>query len=436
MEEKNLKKSVSFLNALTLVIGTIIGSGIFLKIGVVFKNSGSEFMGLMAWVIGGVISLCSALTIAEVGSTIPKTGGLYVYLEELYGEKLGFLFGWVQTIIVCPASVAALAIAFANFGVFFVPMSDVQIKIFASIILLVVLGFNVMGTKYGGVIQIVSTVGKLLPIFAIIIIGFLKGTVGNPVSIGNISVGTSFGAAILGTLWAYDGWIYVTNMAGELKNSKKDLPRSIIFGVAFVIFIYVIFNFALLKIIPFKEIIITKEPAADAAVILLGRGGAVFVVLGIMVSVFGTLNGYLMSGGRVPFAMAERKQLPFYKFISKIHPRFSTPSNSLILEAVIAVGYILSGSFNRLTDMIVFVLWIFFTLGVISIFILRKKHTSVEKTYKVPLYPITPLLGIIGGLYIIISTISNDTINSLTGIAITLLGLPIYYFVKFKNKNL
>ncbi|WP_142413279.1 APC family permease [Hathewaya massiliensis] len=433
MEEKNLKKSISFLNALTLVIGTIIGSGIFLKIGVVFKNSGSSFMGLMAWVIGGVISLCSALTIAEVGSAIPKTGGLYVYLEELYDEKLGFLFGWVQTIIVCPASVAALAIAFANFGVFFLPMTNTQIKIFASIVLLVVLGFNVMGTKYGGIIQVVSTFGKLLPILAIVTIGFFKGTVGNAISLSDVSIGAGFGTAILGTLWAYDGWIYVTNMAGELKNPKKDLPRSIIIGVTFVIFIYAIFNFVLLKIIPFNEIIATREPAADAAIILFGKGGAIFVVLGIMVSVFGTLNGYLMSGGRVPFAMAERGQLPFYKFISKVHPKFNTPSNSLILEALLAVGYILSGSFNRLTDMIVFVLWIFFTLGVFSIFILRKRHKDKERTYTVPLYPITPIVGILGGLYIIISTINNDTINSLTGIGITLLGLPVYYFLRYKK---
>lgn len=433
MEEKNLKKSISFLNALTLVIGTIIGSGIFLKIGVVFKNSGSSFMGLMAWVIGGVISLCSALTIAEVGSAIPKTGGLYVYLEELYDEKLGFLFGWVQTIIVCPASVAALAIAFANFGVFFLPMTNTQIKIFASIVLLVVLGFNVMGTKYGGIIQVVSTFGKLLPILAIVTIGFFKGTVGNAISLSDVSIGVGFGTAILGTLWAYDGWIYVTNMAGELKNPKKDLPRSIIIGVTFVIFIYAIFNFVLLKIIPFNEIIATREPAADAAIILFGKGGAIFVVLGIMVSVFGTLNGYLMSGGRVPFAMAERGQLPFYKFISKVHPKFNTPSNSLILEALLAVGYILSGSFNRLTDMIVFVLWIFFTLGVFSIFILRKRHKDKERTYTVPLYPITPIVGILGGLYIIISTINNDTINSLTGIGITLLGLPVYYFLRYKK---
>lgn len=433
MEEKNLKKSISFLNALTLVIGTIIGSGIFLKIGVVFKNSGSSFMGLMAWVIGGVISLCSALTIAEVGSAIPKTGGLYVYLEELYDERLGFLFGWVQTIIVCPASVAALAIAFANFGVFFLPMTNTQIKIFASIVLLVVLGFNVMGTKYGGIIQVVSTFGKLLPILAIVTIGFFKGTVGNAISLSDVSIGAGFGTAILGTLWAYDGWIYVTNMAGELKNPKKDLPRSIIIGVTFVIFIYAIFNFVLLKIIPFNEIIATREPAADAAIILFGKGGAIFVVLGIMVSVFGTLNGYLMSGGRVPFAMAERGQLPFYKFISKVHPKFNTPSNSLILEALLAVGYILSGSFNRLTDMIVFVLWIFFTLGVFSIFILRKRHKDKERTYTVPLYPITPIVGILGGLYIIISTINNDTINSLTGIGITLLGLPVYYFLRYKK---
>ncbi|MFX0548335.1 APC family permease [Hathewaya histolytica] len=433
MEKENLKKSVNFFNALFLVIGTIIGSGIFLKLGIVFKNAGSGIMGLWAWIIGGVITLCSALTIAEVGTAIPKTGGLYIYLEELYGKKVGFLLGWVQTIIGAPAIYAALSIAFMTFASFFIPMSGTMLKVFAAIVLILLTCLNIISTRYGGYIQSISTIGKLLPIIILVFFGIIKGEAQVVMSMKDASFSSGFGTAILGTFWAYDGWIYVTNMSGELKNPKRDLPRSIILGVLSVIFAYVVFNFAILKILSFDKIIISKEPAVDAATILFGNQGAVFIILGIMVSVFGTLNGYLMSGARTPFAMASKGELPFSEILSKVHPKFNTPINALILQTVISLIYIFSGSFNTLTDMVVFVLWIFFTLGVFSVFILRKKYSEKERPYKVPLYPIVPIVGGLGGVYILVATIKSNPFNSFIGIAITLSGLVVYYFINNKN---
>ena len=435
MTNRSLKKSVSFIEAMAIVVGMIIGSGIFLKPGIVLQSAGSPFMAILAWIVGGIITLASALTIAEIAAAIPKSGGLYTYLGELYGDVFGFLLGWVQTIISYPASIAAQTIAFATYANFFIPMNNIQQKLLAVSVLAFILLMNVIATKFGGIIQTVATIGKLIPIAAIIFFGINYNSIQGFGSINTaVATGTGFGAAILGTLWAYDGWISVTNMAGELKNPTKDLPKVISTGVIFVILVYAVFNIIIFKVLPIDAIISSKTPAADAAVAMFGSNGGIFITAGIMVSVFGALNGYLMTGARVPMAMGEKGQLPFSKVISQIHPKFSTPANSLIFQSILAVIYIFSGTFNTLTDLLVFVLWIFFTMGVYGVFILRKKHPHKEGLYRVPLFPITPIVGIVGGAYILFSTIMDSPTNSFIGIAITLLGLPVYYYINKKTK--
>ncbi|QUH20007.1 APC family permease [Alkaliphilus sp. B6464] len=434
MSQQNLKKSITFSQAISIVVGVIIGSGIFLKTGSVFQNAGSPYLGVIAWFVGGIITLTSALTIAEISSAIPETGGIYTYLKVLYGDVWAFLLGWVQTIIAYPASAAALAIAFSTFTTFFVPLTDIQQKLLAIFILIFVVIMNVIATKFGGMIQLISTIGKLIPLVVIIVFGLIKGTANDFSFIGTTTAPSlGFGAALLGTLWAYDGWAGVTTIAGELKNPSKELPRAIILGVSSVIGIYVIFNLALLKVLPMDEIIQSSKPASDAATILFGQGGATFVTIGILVSVFGALNGYILTGARVPLAMGERGQLPFSNFLKQIHPKLNTPANSLITISFLAVLYILSGSFNTLTDLTIFILWIFFVMTVCGIFILRRRKNIPNAGYKVPLFPIVPLIGILGGSYILYSTLISSPVNSLIGIGIALLGLPFYFYLKTKK---
>lgn len=433
MINKSLQKTVTFTEALAIVVGMIIGSGIFLKPGIVLQSAGSQLMAIAAWVAGGVITLASALAISEIAALIPKAGGLYVYLQELYGEVYGFLLGWVQTIISYPAAVAALAIAFATYATVFIPMDAMQQKLLAIAVLAFITLMNVLSTKFGGIIQTVATAGKLVPIVAIILFGLLRTTAPDYSSVNAPTGGAGFGAAILGTLWAYEGWISVTNMAGELKKPAKDLPKVISLGVLFVIIVYAVFNIAVFKVLSTEQIIASKTPAADAAVALFGNSGGLFISAGIMISVFGALNGFIMTGARVPYAMGERKMLPYSNTLSTVHPKFNTPANSLILESLLAVIYILSGSFNTLTDLLVFVLWIFFTMGVYGVFILRKKYPQEKGLYKVPFYPITPIVGIVGGAYILISTVIDNPANSFIGIGITLLGLPVYFYIKTKT---
>lgn len=439
-EQKIVKQSVGFLQGLAIVVGMIIGSGIFLKPGVVLGEAGSTTMALIAWILGGVVTLCSALSIAEIASNIPRAGGLYTYLEELYGEKWGFLLGWVQSVISYPASVAAQGIAFATYASFFLPKSFgesvVAMTSLAIGVMLFVLIMNVISTRCGGFIQVAATIGKLIPIVAILGIGLFSGIAPGANGMSMVLVGAgkaNIGAAILSTLWAYDGWIGVTNMAGEMKDPKRNLPRVISVGIIFVVAVYALFNLVLFNALPADQLVASATPGADAAVALFGQGGATFLTAGIMISVFGSLNGYLMTAARVPQAMAERKQLPFSGVLAKIHPKFGTPANALIMQAVLATVYIMSGSFNFLTDMLMFVLWIFFTMGVVGVFILRKRGLSEKQNYRVPLYPITPIIGIVGSLYILASTVISDPGRSIIGLAVAALGLPVYLWLKKKN---
>lgn len=429
-----LKREIGLPGAITMVIGVVIGSGIFFKASTVFKNAGTPVLGILAWLIGGIITLASALTVAEIAAAIPKTGGVFAYLKELYGEKWAFLYGWVQSLIYVPGVAAALSIVFVTQATYFVPMTAVQQKILAIFILFFIMIINILSTKLGSKVQVVSTIAKLIPIFVIIIFGFINGKANgfSSPSINSTHIGAAgFGAAMLGTLWAYDGWINVGNIAGELKNPKRDLPRSIILGLATAIVVYILINAALVNIMPVSNITASDKPASDAAVVLFGNGGASLIAAGIMISIFGALNGYLLTGVRVPFAMAQDNLFPAPKFFGKVNEKFKTPLNAFIFVIILASLYVLSGSFDTLTNLVVFVMWIFFVMTVIGIFILRKHHKHLNNSsYKVPLYPVTPIIGIVGGIYIIINTLFTDTAYSLYGLGITLIGLPVYYYIK------
>lgn len=434
-DSRTLKKQIGLLEAITMVVGIVIGSGIFFKASSVFSNAGSTTLGIFAWLAGGIITIASALTITEIATAIPKTGGVFAYLKELYSEKWAFLFGWVQALIYVPGVAAALSIVFVTQATYFVPMTVVQQKLMAMFMIIFISLLNIISTKLGSKVQLVATIAKLIPICVIIIFGLLKGQVNSLTTAAQGSTGIAgFGAAILGTLWAYDGWVGVGNMAGELKKPSKDIPRSIIFGLAATIGVYVLINIAIAKIMPVSAVISSSKPASDAAVVLFGDAGAGLIAAGIMISIFGALNGYLMTGVRVPFAMAQHNLFPFARVFGRVNQRFGTPVNAFILEVILAMIYVLSGSFETLTNLSMFVMWIFFVMTIFGIFILRKSHKNLVRPYKVPLYPMVPIIGIGGGIYILVSSLLTSTSYALYGIAITLLGFPVYLVIKKKSK--
>lgn len=402
-----------------------------MKPGIVLASSGGSTMALWAWIIGGIITLASGLTIAEVSVKIPKTGGLYAYLEEVYGKFWGFLCGWMQTIIYGPAVIGALGLYFGSLVADLVGWSETG-KLFvgvSSVLFLFIL--NVIGTNLGGFIQSLLTVAKLVPIAMIAIFGIWHGDSHiTGMSSGN-SQSISMGAAVLATLWAYDGWMNVGFMAGEMKNPSKTLPKAIITGIAVVMIAYLSVNVALLHVLPASKIVeLGPNAAHTAASILFGDIGGKLIAIGILISIFGCLNGKIMTFPRIPFAMAEDRLFPGAKWLSKVHPKFQTPLYASLFETVLAILFMLVGNPDRLSDIAIFVVFLFYGLAFYAVFLIRKKEDGQQNSlYKVPLYPLTPIVAIVGTLYIVGSTLVDKPIDSFLSILVALAGIPLYKFL-------
>ena len=436
-QKSELKKQVSTFEAATMVVGVVIGSGIFFKASAVFADSGTPLLGVLTWLVAGLITMAAALTFAEISVAFPKTGGQFVYIKELYGEKWAFAYGWIQAFVQVPAVCAALFLMTSTALTAFFDLTDFQIQLIAFAMLIFVTAMQMYSTNLGSKTQMIVTVAKMVPIIFIIIFGIFNGDVSpsyNVVSKGASEVSFSgFGAAILGVLWAYEGWQGVGNMAGELKNPAKSLPRSIFWGMLTIIISYVLINIAMIYVLPVDQIIASKMPATEVAVKLFGNFGADLISAGILISVFGAANGYFLVGSRFPYAMAQENLFIFPRFFRKVNERFNTPVNAIVLQLILCSIYIFAGTLQSITNMVVFVVWLFSVLVVAGIFILRKKFSHIERSYKVPLYPIVPIIGMIGGSYIIFSSLFNDTKNALYGIFMTLISFPIYYWIKRKK---
>lgn len=427
-----LKKELGLLPALSLVVGMVIGAGVFFKPTAVFTATGTASLGVLAWIIGGAITIAGGLTVAEIATLIPETGGMIAYLRKTYGEVWGFLLGWAQTTIYFPANIAALGIIFATQAVALMGIqNEAYIKIIAVLLIIFLTAMNSLSSKMGGNIQLVATIAKLVPIFVIIIFGLINN---DPRQIeifpmiGEKGLAAGLGGALVAIMFAYEGWINVGNIAGEMKNPAKDLPKAIIGGIFIVISVYVIINIAYVNMIPASELAKSPTPASDVATKIFGAMGSKIIASGILISIFGGANGFIMTGMRAPFALAQEGKLPFSNWIGELHHRFKTPRNAGILLVVISIAFVMSGNFDQLTDLAVFVIWMFYVMTFFAIFILRRKMKDVERTYKVPLYPIVPAIAILGGLFILIYTLTNQTSNAVMGLLITLLGLPIYLY--------
>jgi APA family basic amino acid/polyamine antiporter len=411
----------------------VIGGGVFFKPQAVYSATGGEpGLGMIAWVLAGIMTIAAGLTAAEVSAAIPKTGGMMVYIEEIYGKKLGFLTGWMQTVLFFPGTIAALAVIFADQASNLIGNPSLLLPIAVGMILLVA-GLNTLGSKTGGAIQTVATIGKLIPLAVIMIFGFIKGSGQNPIMtplVGQgVSAGGVLGQLLIAVLFAYDGWINVGALAGEMKNPGKDLPKAIVGGLSLVMAIYVIINLAYLWVLPANELASVSSPAGAVAEAMFGPIGGKIITVGILVSVFGALNGYLLTGPRIAYTIAEQKTLPGYKFLSKLN-NAQAPSNATISMAILASLYALSGQFNLLSDLAVFAVWIFYVLTFIGVIKLRKDQPNLHRPYKVPLYPVIPMIAIVSGLYVIINQLflsgMQTTMVSLGGLLVTAIGLPIY----------
>ena len=442
MENKQLEKSLGVAAALSTVVGMVIGGGVFFKPQAVYTlTGGAPGLGMLVWVLAGIVTIAAGLTAAEVSAAIPKTGGMMVYIEEIYGKKLGFLTGWMQSVLFFPATIAALAVMFGQQSAGLLGNESLSMPIALGIILLISV-LNNISSKAGGMIQTVSTVGKLLPLILIMIFGFIKGEGNNPIVQPMVAEGVNpmsiIGQLLIAVLFAYDGWINVGAIAGEMKDPGKDLPKAIIGGLSLVMAVYVVINLAYLWVLPASELAKYASPASAVAEVLFGSIGGKIINVGILVSVFGCINGYLLTGPRITYTLGKQKTIPV--IFGKLNKN-DVPANATLLMAVLSALYALSGQFNLLSDLAMFAVWSFYVLTFIGVMKLRKTHPNLNRPYKVPLYPIIPLIAIFSGLFVVLNQLlfagAKSTVMSLGGVVITLIGLPVYSYMtkKYANSN-
>ncbi len=417
--------------AISVVVGCVIGSGVFVKPGRVLVAAGDSNSALLAWTIGGLISLAGGLTLAEIASRIPKTGGIYVYMEELYGKTWGFVCGWVQSLIYGPALMSALSLYFASLLGQFIGLSpETSIRPIALATLLLLAGVSAYSTAYGAIIQNVTTFIKLIPIILIAAAGMAMGDapIFDVALSGAVAPTAGMGVAILATLWAYDGWVQVANLAGELENPSKNLPKAIVLGLVGVMAAYLLVNMALFHVVPVQEIAtLNEKTAAVAATTLFGTIGGSALALGILVSIFGCLNGNILTMTRVPYAMALRGAFPQAKVFALLHPKLKTPVNSILLKTSIAMLMIVLLNPDRITDLAMFIMYLFYASVFFGIVKTRKTYGKPAKgEYKVPLYPVVPAVACAGSLYICFSMASQQPVDALISVLIALSGVPMY----------
>lgn len=430
-----MKRQLNFFAALATVMGTMIGGGAFFKIANISSLTHNAWLSIIVWPLAGLVTLMAGLSIAELASVFPEDGGPVKYLDEIYGPKIAFLFGWSLIIIYYPANIAALSIVFATQLKEIPQFKNLSSTIIALIVMVLILLINWMGSKLSSQVQKIALIIKLLPIAAIIIFSLFyigpNQLAGAPSPhISSASGAFAFGQALLAVLFAYDGWLSIGNLASEVKNPAKTLAQAIIWGLFGVTIFYTLLNWSYVKVIPWSKVVGNQTTALLTARKLFGNLGGSFVAAGILVSVFGAINGHLLLGSRMPYILGKQKKLPMADFFSKLNNKTIVPTNSMLFECAIATVMIFSGTFDSLTNMLVYVSWIFSILLFMGVFILRKKQPHLMRPYKIPLYPLPPFLAICGALFIVVTTTITQPILSIIGILLTLSGWPVYLYVQ------
>jgi len=448
--ETELARDLKLTASTTIIVGGVIGSGIFGSPSGIAQALGSPSLFLMVWVLGGLLSFSGALCLAELGAMMPRSGGMVVYLREAYPPIVAYLYGWTESIFVQPGSLAAIAmICISYLGYFFpaVSLENVVIDIgiqqistqhLAVYVILILLGtINYVGVRFGGLISNVSTFAKVGALAALVI---LAATVGGSwdhfsmpsASAGEINLFGALGVAMIGTLFSYNGWYNTNNVAGEVKDPRRTLPLAIIMGLGLCIFVYLAVNWAYLYVMNIDEIATSERIAADVAERLIGPTGGALISLAVMISTFGTINAGMVYIPRITYGMA--KEGLFFKQFTYVHPRYRTPSRTIVLLTVLSIFWTILGDFEAIIGAILYVLYIFYILSIIALFILRRKRPDAARPFKVWGYPITPLFFLLVASGYVISVLLFNFGQSWPGLAVFVVGLPVYW-IWFRGKS-
>jgi APA family basic amino acid/polyamine antiporter len=431
--QPGLKRQIGLWSAIAIVIGTTIGSGIFRSpAGIADKLPGPLPLAAI-WVAGGLFALCGALSLAELASAFPRTGGIFAYIKEGFGRLPAFLFGWAEISVIRAAAVGAIAITFAEYFLRVIGVDPTEYARYVAAAAIIAMGtVNILGVKWGTLAINITTIAKYGGLVFIIIVALVLGlpkTGGyyTPALPPGSFTMSAFGLALVSVLWAYDGWADLSYTGGEVKDPEKNLPRALIGGTLAVIFIYLLANIAYLAVIPVEEMRRSPLVAADVAQKVIGPAGVVFVGVTVMLSTFGTLTGSLFTSPRIFFAMAEDGL--FFRSVAKVHPKFHTPHIAIGINIVLAVVFVLIRNFEQLADAFVTAIVPFYALGVAAIFVVRKRP-GYAPAFRVPGYPFVPLLFVLSTLYLLGNALIDPSSRLATAITlgIVLLGIPVFYF--------
>ena len=458
-----LIRGLTLTASIMIVAGSMIGSGIFRKPATMAEQLMSPELLLIVWLVAGIVTFIGALCNAEIAGMIDDTGGQYVYFQKMYGNFISYLYGWSIFAVIQTGSQAAIAYVFGEYLNYFIkfpqlpqvlqdfsfyipvignifPFAEYGAKVSAIACILFLTGINYIGVVFGGTLQSLITFIKIFTIIFLSVFLFAGGTG----SFDNIITGFAFpettslnlisliGLALAGAFWAYDGWNNVTFVAGEIKEPQRNVPLGLLFGTLIVIIVYMLINAAYLFVMPVEQMAKSPLVAASAAEIIFGKYGAALISIAVIIATFGALNGSLLSGARVSFAMSRNNM--FFKKLGDIHPKFATPHTSLIAQGIWSCLLVLSGTFDTITDYVIFASWLFYMLGAYGVIVLRKKMPDANRPYKVWGYPFTPIIFVLFSFLFLVNTLVSDLQNAAMGTLLILIGLPLYIWRSSRNK--
>lgn len=416
-----------------LLVGTVIGSGIFLVPGAVLRDSGGHVgLAVIVWLVGGVLSLLGALTYGELAAASPEAGGIYVYIRDAFGRLPAFLYGWALFFVISSGSLATLAVAFTAYTTQFVALSPYAARLVSILVIIVIAIVNIVGTRRSANVQNLTTavkVGALLVMSGLLIaMGGGLSTVGEQPwpDLASGALLASLGTAMIGVLWAYEGWQYVTFSAGEAINPQRTFPRALAIGTTALIGIYLVANIAYVAALGPETVATSNRVASEAVTALFGPAAGMLIAAAILVSIFSAANGLTLTAPRVYYAMA--KDRLFFERLASVHPRFGTPAFAIATSSAWAIVLAATGTFEQLLTYVVFAGWLFYALGAMSIFVYRRRAPNAARPFSVPGYPLTPALFILAALAIVLNTIVVQPGRALVGIGLVLAGVPAYWF--------
>ncbi|MDQ3665458.1 MAG: amino acid permease [Acidobacteriota bacterium] len=435
-----LERTLGLRDLILLIIGTVIGSGIFIVPGAVLRQvQGSVALAMLVWLAGGILSLLGALTYGELAARSAKAGGIYIYIRDCFGSLPAFLYGWTLFLVISSGAIATLSVAFSAYLGEIVPLTPTLGKLIALGMIAIVTAVNVLGTRESANVQNWTTAIKVaaILIMSVALLWLGRGFSGAGVSFwptGDVpSLAAGFGLAMIGVLWAYEGWQYVTFSAGETLNAQRNFPRALLIGSAALIGIYLLANVSYLAALGPIKAAQTDSIAAAAVTAVAGPTASKLVALAILISIFSAANGVALTAPRVFYAMA-RDGLFFHR-LAEVHPRFHTPAFAVLAGSAWAAVLAATGTFEQLLTYVVFSGWLFYALGAASIFIYRRRGPEGARPYRVPGYPWTPLLFILSAAALVINTMVTQPLRAAVGLGVVLLGTPVYFIWRSRKRG-